>query len=95
MTLRAVTDNSVPLAAAFGQVIREARLKAGITQEELAHRSKLHRTYVGYIENGKQSPTLDVVAALAVALEMSAQALIAAAEERTRPQSPRSDGITP
>jgi len=75
-------EQSSRLNSAFGQVIRDARAKAGWTQEQLAHRASLHRTYVGDLENGRKSPTLAVVDALATALGVKAHELIRAAEER-------------
>ena len=77
-----MTQTIVSLAKAFGQVAREARIQIGLTQEALAHRARLHRTYIGDLENGRKSPTLDVVEALASALGSTPHALIAAAEQR-------------
>lgn len=68
------------LASAFGKVTREARLASNWTQEDLAERARVHRTYIGDLENGRKSPTLDVVEALAEALGLKASDLVAAAE---------------
>ncbi|WP_407353786.1 helix-turn-helix domain-containing protein [Luteimonas sp. R10] len=68
------------LTKAFGRVVSQARREAGWTQEELAHRAGVHRTYVGDLENGRKSPTLDVVETLARAFGRPANELIAAAE---------------
>jgi len=94
MTVRAVLASPVPLAAAFGQIVRQARHEAGLTQEELADRAHVHRTYIGDLENARKSPTLDVVEALASALGTPAHELIAAAErlaqgKAARPRSGR------
>lgn len=74
----------VSLAKAFGMAVRDARINANLTQEQLAHRAGVHRTYIGDLENGRKSPTLDVVEALAGALERTAHELIAEAEGRAR-----------
>lgn len=48
--------------------MRLARIAAGISQEELAHRAGIDRTYVSGIERGKRNPTITVVARFAKAL---------------------------
>ncbi|MFC4333938.1 helix-turn-helix domain-containing protein [Salininema proteolyticum] len=42
-----------------GEIIREARQAAGLTQEELAKRSKTSRTSLSAYEHGRKSPTLE------------------------------------
>lgn len=66
----------------FGLVIREARLKVGISQEELAHRAGLHRTYVSLLERGERNPSLNVIDHLAMALGTTMVALISEVEAR-------------
>ena len=70
------------LTRAFGLVIREARLRASLSQERLAFNAGVHPTYISQIERGVKSPTLDVVAWLAKALHRDAHALIRSAEDR-------------
>jgi Predicted transcription factor, homolog of eukaryotic MBF1 len=55
---------------ALGLQIRMAREGAGLSQEELAHRSKIHVTYLSGLENGKRNPSFLVLARLATALEL-------------------------
>jgi len=43
-------------------------LKLGISQEELAHRAGLHRTYVGSVERGQRNVAVVNIAKLARAL---------------------------
>ena len=69
------------LTRAFGQVVRDERLRAKLSQEQLAFRAKIHPTYVSQLERGLKSPTLEVIAALARALRQRPSALIRAAEE--------------
>ena len=40
---------------ALGRAIHELRLDAGVSQEELARRACLHRTYIGGIERGERN----------------------------------------
>jgi transcriptional regulator with XRE-family HTH domain len=65
------------VAAAFGSVVREARLAAGISQEALAQMACVERSYFGRIERGQSQPTLYVVLKLAAALGQEAATLVA------------------
>lgn len=53
---------------AFGRRVRELRQPLGLSQEELADRSGLHRTYVGSVERGERNISLDAIYALSRAL---------------------------
>jgi transcriptional regulator with XRE-family HTH domain len=44
------------LLAAFGEVIKEARLSANLSQEELGFNAGLNRNYVADIEKGRRNP---------------------------------------
>ncbi len=57
------------LLSAFGQVIRVHRQNLRISQEELAWRAGLNRTYVTDVERGKRNPTLATIEKLAEALQ--------------------------
>lgn len=72
------------LAKAFGVVVREARTRAGLSQERLAFKAGIHPTYLSRVERAEKSPTLDVVDALARALRVEAHTLIKAAEDLGR-----------
>jgi transcriptional regulator with XRE-family HTH domain len=52
----------------FGNRVKQLRLKAGLSQEELAFKAGVHRTYLGGIERGERNPSLKNIAALAQAL---------------------------
>ena len=45
----------------FGARIAELRRQRNISQEELAERCGVHRTYIGSIERGEKSPTLNTM----------------------------------
>jgi transcriptional regulator with XRE-family HTH domain len=56
---------------------RKYREKLGVSQEELAFRAKLHRTYVSGVERGVRNPTVRVLGELAKALEIEPALLLA------------------
>ena len=59
-----------PVVARFPVVLREARSENGFSQEELADRAGLHRTYISQIERGVKSPSLRSLEQITDALEM-------------------------
>jgi transcriptional regulator with XRE-family HTH domain len=64
---------------AFGQVLRDCRGKAGISQEELAARAKVDRTYVSLLERGLRQPTLGTLFRLAQALGVAPATMVSRA----------------
>lgn len=59
----------------FGTSVRAWRGRRGISQEELAERAGLHRTYVSDIERGARNVSLESIEKLASALEISVSTL--------------------
>lgn len=55
----------------FGNRVREERLKRDFSQEKLANKVGLHRTYISIIERGEQSVTLVNIEKIAKALGVS------------------------
>ncbi len=55
---------------ALGVTIRRHRQRLGLSQEGLAKRAGLHRTYIGSIERGERNITLVNIIRLAQGLEM-------------------------
>jgi len=49
--------------------VREFRQQLGLSQDELAHKASLHRTYIGAIERNERNITLRTLSRLAVALQ--------------------------
>ncbi|MGB5962114.1 MAG: helix-turn-helix transcriptional regulator [Coleofasciculaceae cyanobacterium] len=66
---------------ALGQVLIKYRTLAKISQEELADRAGIHRTYVSQIERGLKSPTLSVLFQISRSLNTTASVLIAEVEQ--------------
>ncbi|MFM5886976.1 MAG: helix-turn-helix domain-containing protein [Dolichospermum sp.] len=55
----------------FGQKIREERLKQNLSQEELAEKANLHRTYIGMVERAEKNITLMNIEKISNALGVS------------------------
>src|SRR5947208_7394356 len=64
----------------LGAQLRQARLQAGLTQEELSFRAAVDRSYVSQLERDLKSPTVDMLLRLCRALDTSAARIAAAAE---------------
>ena len=55
----------------FGEKVREKRHILGLSQEELASRAGVHRTYIGMIERAEKNITLGNISKVAKALSIS------------------------
>ena len=62
----------------FGASVRAHRLRLGLSQERLAERAGLHRTYVTDVERGARNISLESISRLAGALELPVSSLFAA-----------------
>ena len=60
----------------FGQKVREERLKQNLSQEQLAVKAGVHRTYIGMIERAEKNITLLNIKKLSRALSMSISKLL-------------------
>ena len=61
---------------ALGKRVKEARNKVHLTQEVLAEKADIAVSYLGEIERGEKTPSLDVLIELANALEVSCDYLL-------------------
>lgn len=61
----------------FGERVREIRKEKGLSQEDLAHKADLHRTYIGMIERAEKNITLLNIEKIANALEIEIKDLMA------------------
>lgn len=68
----------------FGERVREHRKALGWSQELLAEKAGLDRTYIGRCENGRQNATLKTIYSLAEVLGVEATELLPAMSEVTR-----------
>ncbi|MFA6920821.1 MAG: helix-turn-helix transcriptional regulator [Gallionella sp.] len=64
----------------FSQVLRQLREERGFSQEQLAERADLNRSYLGEVERGHAVPSLITLAKLATALEIRLSSFIARCE---------------
>ncbi|MBE6394275.1 MAG: helix-turn-helix transcriptional regulator [Lentisphaerae bacterium] len=55
----------------FGNRVRELRIAQGLSQEVLAQKAGLHRTYIGGIERGERNVSLENIQKIAVALSVN------------------------
>ena len=64
------------LAKKFGANVRRFREALGLSQEELAERCGLHRTYVGSVERGERNVSLENIVFIARAVNETPGALL-------------------
>ena len=68
--------NEINYKSIVGQKIRALRKDAGLSQENLAQRCGIFRTYLSRIESGSANPSLVVLVTLANALEVNPHVLL-------------------
>ena len=68
-------DQEQALKTRFGKAVRRRRREIDISQEALAERADLHRTYVSDIEQGTRNPSLVNIVQLAKALDLTVSVL--------------------
>jgi transcriptional regulator with XRE-family HTH domain len=71
------------IAGPLGRAIRRHRLAARLSQEDLAERSQLHRTYVSLVERGQRNVTVEALRRIGDAVGVPAWRILADAEEET------------
>jgi transcriptional regulator with XRE-family HTH domain len=65
----------------FSIVLRQLREERGLSQEQLAERADLNRSYLGEVERGRAVPSIVTVSKLAGALEIRLSSMIARCEQ--------------
>jgi transcriptional regulator with XRE-family HTH domain len=71
-----IKPNDCPLVAVFAANVRRLRLELNLSQEELAERAGVHRTYVGMIERSEKNCTIYNIERLAQALNVEPGTLL-------------------
>ena len=74
----------MPLLRATAAEIKARRGQLEISQEELAHRANVHRSFIARLEVAKTQPSLAVLLRIAEALETDAAAMVHSILERSR-----------
>jgi putative transcriptional regulator len=72
------------LLRCLGEELRELRTGMKLTQESLAALAGVHINVVGRLEKGSYNPTVLLLSALAIKLDVSMEELFAGAEKRMR-----------
>lgn len=65
----------------IGKELRKARKEAGLSQEQLAEKAGIHRTYVSLLERDVKSPTVEVLLRICEALDMKASDILKRLDE--------------
>lgn len=60
----------------FGKKVQSLRHEQNLSQEELAAKAGLHRTYIGMIERGEKNITLTNILKVSIALDTNASKLL-------------------
>lgn len=74
------------LMKAFAAELKARRSALGLSQEELAHRAGVNRTYIAKLELAQNQPTLSVLFDLATALGGDLPEVIRSALSRYKPK---------
>ncbi len=69
-------DSKQNILIKFGERVRKIRKEKGLSQEELAYKADLHRTYIGMIERAEKNITLINIEKIANALEVDLKKLL-------------------
>lgn len=73
----------------LGNELRKAREAAGLTQEQLAFKARVDRSYLSELERDKKSPTVKLLLRLCDTLGVSASRMIARIERQAQRKAPR------
>lgn len=76
----------------IGDKIREARKAAGLTQVELAQKTRLSRSYIGDLEKDRYNPSISALALIAKVTEIPLSSLVDN-ESKPPPHSSSADGL--
>jgi transcriptional regulator with XRE-family HTH domain len=75
------TNHDCALVSLFAMNLRQRRLELSLSQEVLAERAGVHRTYIGMLERGEKNATLISIERIATALDVDAYTLLQRRDE--------------
>ncbi|MHC6180326.1 helix-turn-helix domain-containing protein [Clostridium sp. JNZ X4-2] len=64
------------LESALAITLKNRRIKCGLSQEDLAHKCNIDRTYISMIERQKRNPTLNIIFRICKSLDIKASDFI-------------------
>lgn len=71
-----MNNEETSILQAFSNNVRQFRESSRISQEKLAEKANLHRTYIGAIERSEKIPSLITIVKIAKALNVNISQLI-------------------
>lgn len=77
-----VKPHQSPLVSVFAENVRRIRQELGLSQEELAERAGVHRTYVGMLERSEKNVTIYNIERIALALDVEPALLLTRIESQ-------------
>lgn len=82
--MRSTQAASVALCKALREILKELRVNAGLSLNELGKRSDVDRVAISFIEQGKRIPSIETLAKIAMGLELPTSRLWQMAERRIK-----------
>jgi transcriptional regulator with XRE-family HTH domain len=70
------TARASSLRRTFADNVRARRKALGLSQEELADRAQVHRTFIGHVERAETNISIDNIDRISAALDISASELL-------------------
>jgi len=70
------------LATIFGEVLKELRKEAGISQEQLAYECELDRSFISMLERGLRMPTIETLFKISKAFKKAPFEIIKFVEQK-------------
>ncbi len=74
--LKLAMQSKTDVLIKFGERVRDLRKERGLSQEQLAFKADLHRTYIGMIERAEKNITLINIEKIAIAFDIPVSKLL-------------------